>query len=78
MDDPKLTLTLTRAVDNLDAASKYFDRINLLFTLIERANDEGDGGDVQLLAQIGRGLSSNGYNEFGRVADEIREGGANG
>ncbi|ASD80430.1 hypothetical protein CRM94_22860 [Burkholderia gladioli] len=66
------------AGDTLAAASKLCDQLNLLFMMIERGNDEGDGGDVQLLAQIGRTLTSNGYNNFGMIADQIREGGANG
>ncbi|WLE58359.1 hypothetical protein GIY62_14615 [Burkholderia plantarii] len=68
---------LAAAVSNLDAATADFDRLNLIFKLIERANNEGDGGDVQLLAQVGAFLASNGCNAFGDAADELREGGAN-
>ncbi|WP_186126715.1 hypothetical protein [Burkholderia gladioli] len=75
---PNQKITIAAAVSTLDAASKDFDRLNLIFKLIERANQEGDGGDVELLAQIGASLASDGFNACSGEADELRERAANG
>ncbi|WP_334037232.1 hypothetical protein [Burkholderia gladioli] len=75
---PDQKITIAAAVSTLDAASKDFDRLNLIFKLIERANQEGDSGDLQLLAHIGASVAANGFHTCSGEADELRERVANG